>query len=192
MHLNDPQQLKYLKDRLNRNGDSSPSRGWLIAPIAGAGLFVACLIVLLTRDSPSESVHSVRGKISEIILHRSTKPGVDNGGPIGPWWVSASDVDQETGAFRNFRISTENLHIAAETAELTIDPINDSFSFTLKDIVLVDLEDMNKDEQSTGLQTMASHTLGPIEYGVDIVEGEPPGDSKDEAPTVAGAPTTSE
>lgn len=149
------------------------ARAWLIAPVAGAGLFMACLVILATRQPPSETVNEVRTKITDTLLHRSTKPGVENGGPIGPWWVSASEVDSEIGTFHNLRITSNQLHIAAEAADLTIDPVNDTFTFELRQVVLFNLDDVKAADDSTAMRTIPEYSLGPIEYGVDIVNDEP-------------------
>jgi hypothetical protein len=145
----------------------------MIAPVAGAGLFIACLVILATRQPPSETVSEVRARITDTVLHRSTKPGVDDGGAIGPWWVSASDVDPASGAYRNLRITSKQLHVAAETAELTIDPTRDTFTFELKHVVLFDLEKADGPDNATTMQTIPAYSLGPIEYGLDIVSDGP-------------------
>lgn len=145
----------------------------MIVPVAGAGLFIACMVILATRQPPRQTASEVRTKISEVVLHQSTKPGAQAGGAIGPWWVSASGFDPHTNVFENLRITSDQLHVAAETAELKIDPSADTFTFELDQVVLFDLDDADVPDRSTPMRTIRSYTLGPIEYGVDIVPDGP-------------------
>lgn len=146
-----------------------PSRAWLLLPVLGIGLLVASLIVLWWEPPPQQSVSNVTRQIREIALAKSPKPGLDDGGPIGPLWVTAGQVDPVTGVFRNFHVRSGQMLMAADTARLIVDPVTDTFQFELQNVVFTRVPDSDAPEVEHHVLEMEYHTLGPVPYGMDIV-----------------------
>lgn len=146
------------------------SRVWLVLPVLGFGLLAACLLVLWWEPPARESVSSIHRHFREIALSKSPRPGVDDGGAIGPWWVTASEVDPVTGVFHNFHVRSGPILMAARTARLEVDPGTDTFQFELFNVSFTSVpdSDVNPPVDHTLLQ-LEHHTLGPVPYGMDIV-----------------------
>jgi len=163
-----------------RGSKQTKSRMWLVMPILGLGLLAAALIVLWYEPLPQQTVSEVHRNFRAIALAKSAKPGLDDGGPVGPWWITASDVDPVTGVFQNFHVRSGGILIAADRARLEVDPQTDTFSFQLDDVVFTQIPDRSpagapgssKLLDAPGesfVSELEHHTLGPAPYGMDIV-----------------------
>lgn len=146
------------------------SRAWLVLPMLGFGLLAACLIVLWWEAPARETASSIQRRFREIALAKSIRPGLDDGGAIGPWWVTASEVDPITGVFHNFNVRSGSILMAAKRARLDVDPSTDTFQFELFNVSFMKVPDV--DEVPVVEHTLLEiehHTLGPVPYGMDIV-----------------------
>jgi hypothetical protein len=147
----------------------SPAR--LLLPVLAAGLVMACVLVLLRTSRSGHTVSQVKRGIHTIALHRSTEPDRADGGPLGPWWIAADGVDPVTGVLENFHVSSGNMEIAARGARLTVDPVDDTFTFELLDVAFTRVPDPDASEPEPEglLVSKERYVLGPAPYGVDIV-----------------------
>ncbi len=148
------------------------SRAWLVLPLLGFGLLIASLIVLWWEPPPQQSVSEVTRGFRDIALAKSPKPGLDDGGAIGPWWITAGDVDPVTGLYHNMHVRSGNVLIAAEAARLVVDPATDTFQFELHNVVFTrvpDPDDPDDSELEHHVLELEFHTLGPVPFGIDIV-----------------------
>lgn len=145
------------------------SRAWMILPVLGIGLLAASLVVLWWEPPQKQSVSEVTRQFRDIAMAKSPKPGLDDGGPIGPWWVTATDVDPVTGVFLNVHVRSGSMLIAADTARLVIDPATDTFQLELHDVVFTRVPDGDNPELKHHVLELDHHTLGPVPYGMDIV-----------------------
>jgi hypothetical protein len=166
-----------LSQRLDRNR----GRGRLVVPVVAAGLLAALLAVWLAQSRPSgpaASQHTVSGvarEIRRLALHRSSTPGLEDGGAIGTWWIFASSVDDMTNTFHDFRLragsggrSGAGLQLAARTAILIIDSDANTVSFDLRDVVVLSLPGKDGGAADGGLVKLESFLLGPATYRRNI------------------------
>jgi hypothetical protein len=166
----------------NRARPVQPSRFRLIVPVAALGIIVACVLVLLRREAPTQTVSRAMREITAIALTRSERPGVDDGGLVGAWWVSASGADPVSGDLHNLVVRSGTMLVAADRARLVIDPFADTFSFEMWDVVFTRVEGADTNAEGYPLQNNDHVILGPVPYAIDIV---PDGGR---AMRVAGAP----
>jgi hypothetical protein len=149
----------------------SPAR--FIAPMAGAGLVVACGIILFEQQQPpGVSASEVARQVAAVAL-AGGRPGADPmDGSFGPWLIAADRQDPSTGLLEPFRVEYDSTLLTAASAEIRVDAEADAFSLVLRDVVFVYApgEDSESPERPGGsLHTVAVHELGPIPYGRDIV-----------------------
>lgn len=149
---------------------SQCSRAWLILPVIGLGVVVAVISAFLATRPDAHTVSQVHREVRRILLHQSTQPDVEDGGAIGPWWVAASSVDEMTGEFRNFRLRSGPLRLAAETAILHVSPEANAISFELKDVVFTAVPDSAATDPS--LVRLDEYILGPAPYQRPIVRDD--------------------
>jgi len=148
----------------------------MLAPALGIGLLVAGTLMIAGKLRDTPTVHEAAAEIREVVLRRSDLPGIDDGGRVGPWWVSAGSYDQVTGAFGDFQVRTGDRLIGAETAFLRLDPAADTFAFELRGVVFTRIPDPYQTVETRGslLHEVETFTLGPAPYGSDIVAAEAP------------------
>lgn len=151
-----------------------PSRARLILPIGGVGLFIACIFALVSGMQKSYGEAEVIRSIHSIALYRSDKPGVANGGPLGPWWISATSVDPMSGKLYDFSISTGTMIIAAKSAMIDLDSEADTFAFDLEEVVMTRIPNPREPDIEEILVTREHYRLGPAPFGANIV---PDGDA---------------
>lgn len=144
---------------------------WLLLPVLGAGILAACVLTVVRHRAPSVAASSVVEEIHSVALRRSQTRGIEDGGPIGTWWVTASRVDPESERLLNFRIRSGELRVAARSAKLIVDAEHDTFGFELFGAVLTRLPDASGDAGE--LLTLEHRVLGPVPYGVDIEPDAP-------------------
>lgn len=145
----------------------SSSRAWLILPVLCAGIVVACVGALSLAPSPTSTSAEVIDAVHAVALRRASRPGGEDGGLIGPWWVSASGVD-DAGRLVDFRLSADGRQVAARRAAVLVDTVDDSFSFELSDVVMTRLDETAAEQP---LLTLDHHVLGPAHWNRDIVAG---------------------
>lgn len=144
-----------------------PSPARLILPVAGLGLLVAMIFAVTRSISPGYSEAEMLRSVHATALRRSSKPGVPDGGPLGPWWISAGEADPITGQFRDFSITTDTMIIAARIARVRIDPVADTFTIDMEHVVMTRFEQGPEAEEGT-LVELESYTLGPAPFEVNI------------------------
>jgi len=143
----------------------SPMR--IIAPIVLVVLVVVLIVVVRRRGLPHYSEAQMLRSIHATALRHSDKAGVPDGGPLGPWWISASEGDPFTGELRNFSITTEAMIIAAQTARIRIDPYADTFMIDMEHVVMTRFES-GPDAEMHSLVELDHYRLGPAPFHVDI------------------------
>jgi hypothetical protein len=165
-----PATVRTMPDPAPTTPSAPRSLARLAMPFAAAGMVVACLAVLLngSRD-PGVSESQVHREIREIALHRGGEGSQDDGGHVGPWWISASDVDPLTGIFRDFKLTSGKLRLASTSALLIVDADTDMVSIHLEDVVMVRVLDGTEDEPQRRLHHIDVFDLGPIRWHEDIV-----------------------
>lgn len=141
-----------------------------IAPVAGSVLLSALMGAGLLRSNEPQTVSQVRAEIYGIILYQRGDSWMDHGGIIGPWHVAAASLDHETGELRDFRLVSNSINLGAARARLMIDVKRDTFSFELREVVIMrvpDTRDAAPDENH--LIPLDSFILGPAKYHRRIV-----------------------
>lgn len=148
-------------------------RAWWLLPIIGGVLLITFGWLIVQKQGDKVSVAEVTRQMQQIALTKSQRSGIDDGGPIGPWWITASKADSLSGDFHDFRVRSGNRFIAAKKARLVVDPVSDTFSFHLTDVVFTQVEDPKQsipgDPAAGKLLALDRHVLGPAPYGKDIV-----------------------
>jgi hypothetical protein len=172
------------------SASSARSRMWLIVPIGLAGIIVASIVAWTARPLPAHTVSEVTREIRQIVLHRSERPGVEDGGPFGEWWIAAREADAFTGTFAEFRLRTDRMRVAAKTAKLHVDPQANTISFALADVVIVRLPASRAaTEGDHFVVELESLMLGPIPYPRRITPDGHPAARREPQPQLAGAQT---
>jgi hypothetical protein len=144
-------------------------RRWVIPTVAAVVLAVLMGAGLLRSNEP-QTVSQVRAEIYGIILHQRGDGWMDHGGIIGPWHVAAVSLDHDTGELRDFRLLSRLINLGAARAKLTIDARRDTFSFELREVVIMrvpDTRDATADQSH--LVPLDSFILGPAKYHRRIV-----------------------
>ena len=179
---------------LKATGKGGASRARLILPFAAAGLFIACIAVLLHGSRDSHTVSHVQRTVREIALAGGSPDAPSGAGVIGPWKISASGVDPFTGEFSGFHLESGPIVLGADRAVLHVDARADTFSFEMWDVVFSRVPAAGEDEQDAFVHRMDHYILGPAPYGKNIVpdggSGEPmapPSAPAPRAPTIADA-----
>ena len=135
----------------------------LVGQVGAALVAVVVIVLLLSGSHQTKSVSEVVGEIHEIALAQP------QGGLIGPWWVSAAELDPLTGTLSFFKVEGGSLHIAARTARVVVDPQADTFQIEMWDVVVTGVGEPVAEGGSHELIDLPHYVLGPIPYGVDIV-----------------------
>lgn len=148
---------------------SGRSRARLILPIAGTGLLIACIVVITLSLRPTIGESDILRSIYSIALSKSQKPGVPDGGPFGPWWISASRLDPISGTLHDFSITSDTIIIAAESARIEVDAFENTFSIDMNTVVLTRLPGEAPDEVEQQLVKFDHYRLGPASFDVDIL-----------------------
>ena len=136
-------------------------------PVAAAGLLIACAGVLLRSTQETHTVSQVEGIIRDIALAGRMPDAPRNAGMLGIWRINAETFDPRTRCLRNFRMRSGHMVVAARTAVIVVDPVSDSFSFELKDVVYTRVSD--EDKTASHIHEFEAYVLGPIAYEHDIV-----------------------
>jgi hypothetical protein len=146
-------------------------RARLIVPMAGVGLLLACAGVLMRSAPTAHTVSDVVRTIHDTALASNEPDAPPEAGLIGPWKISAARVDPMTGHLVDFHLSSGPMLVSARTARVVVDPVADTFTFELSDVVYTRLADPESDgdDARTFVHAMDHHTLGPAPYGHDIV-----------------------
>lgn len=151
---------------------------WLLVPSILGGLIFALGMIWLLQPQQPATVTEVEREIRRILLHRSDRDGVEHGGGIGRWWVSATSADEITGEYRNFRMRSSSIHLAAKSAVLKVDPDRNAIRFELRDVVFTKVPDDLRDALDHSLLERETYVLGPVPYHRTIVRdadtGRPP------------------
>lgn len=151
----------------------------ILLPALGISLLMMLMLMSSLQPASSASASQVRREIRALVLARSDKPGIDDGGSIGSWWVSAADADPTTGTLRSFRVSAGPTIIAAEEAELVIDSDLNAFSFELRGVVIIRLGIEGSAPPEPNVLELDAYRLGPIPYHREI---EPDGGEPSQPP----------
>ncbi len=131
----------------------------IAVPIVVVG--IVCVIVF---DSPeTRTVSEVIGEIHAIALREP------QGGLIGPWWVSATGIDESNGHLTGFTVECGPIDIGAGTARIIVNHHSDTFQFEMWDVVFARAFDPENPEAEHTLQHMDRYVLGPLPYPDDIV-----------------------
>ncbi len=127
-------------------------------------IVVVVIVGAIVLSSPeTRTVSQVLDEISAIAL---TEP---QGGLIGPWWVSATGIDEDSGRLRGFTVECGPIDIGAVTARIIVNHHSNSFQFEMWDVVLVPTFDSADPDAERTLQHLDRYVLGPLPYPVDIV-----------------------
>ena len=164
------------------------SRARFLLPIAGTGLIIACLAIWMQSVPESHTVSHVTRLIRDIALAAGAPNADREAGVIGPWRIAAESFDPTTGEFTFFHLESGPMVLTAATAQLNVDPVNDTFSFELREVVYTRLPDPRDTEQESFVHTLDHYTLGPAPYGMNIVadggsERSQPDRTPDELPS---------
>ncbi|MDY7107685.1 MAG: hypothetical protein SYC29_03520 [Planctomycetota bacterium] len=148
---------------------ASAARARLILPFAAAGLFIACIVVLLQGSRESHTVSHVQRVVRDIALAGGSPDAPRGAGAIGPWKISASDVDPLTGEFADFHLEAGAIVLGAERAALFVDVKADTFGFELWDVVFSRVPPPGEDDSGAFVHRVDHYILGPAPYGKNIV-----------------------
>ncbi len=154
-----------MKPTAPANHQSKPRwsrRLWL--PLSFAGLIVLCIVILRGGAPRSHTVSRVIRDVHQVALKQP------DGGLIGSWWIAAKDINPLTGELLFFTVECGPLHFGSQTARVVVDPEANTFQFDMRNVVVArpDREDGRRDGKDFVLD-VASYTLGPIPYHIDIV-----------------------
>lgn len=159
------------EDHPRARSHRSPAR--FIAPMAGAGLVVACGIILFKQQQPEGVPASEVARQVAAVALAGGQPGAHpEDGAFGPWIISADRQDPTTGRLEPFRVEYDAVLLTAASAEIRVDPEADAFSLVLRDVVFVHAPgegEVSPEQPAGSLHTVAVHELGPIPYGRDII-----------------------
>jgi len=145
------------------------SRARLIVPFAAAGLFIACIAVLLHGSRQRQTVSHVHRTVREIALAGGAPDARPGAGAIGPWRISAADVDPITGQYIDFHLESGPIVLGAEKAVLLVDARADTFAFEMWDVVFTRVPESGDDELGAFVHRMDHYILGPAPYGMNII-----------------------
>lgn len=153
---------------------ASPLRLLLYVALGGVGVAaLAVAVVIAMSPKPARTVSEVEREFSRILLTKSERPDVEDGGPMGPWWVAATSFDPSIGAFTGFRLNGGTVRLAAREARLIIDPDEGTFRFDLRDVVLTSSPD-SRQPGDVIVTDLPQYTLGPAPLRGRIVRDASP------------------
>jgi hypothetical protein len=158
-----------LNDRVasTRRGAVSPAR--LLLPLGSVGVLLVCAGLMLRGHGETETASSVARRIQQTALAGARPDAQHGAGMLGPWMIAAERVDPATGRLVNFRLQTPTAMISATSADILVDPRDDSFSFDLHDVVVLHIPAEDEEEIDARMVRMDEYRLGPVPYGADIV-----------------------
>jgi hypothetical protein len=167
------------------------SRARLIVPFAAAGLFIACIAVLLHGSRQRHTVSHVHRTVREIALAGGAPDARPGAGAIGPWKISAADVDPITGQYIDFHLESGPIVLGAERAVLFVDAKADTFGFEMWNVVFTRVPQSGDEEPGAFVHRMDHYILGPAPYGMNIIPDggspAPPVPSSAPEPSVVNA-----
>ena len=144
---------------------------WAVS-ITGVVFIAALMGAGLLGSGKPQTVLEVRDEIYNIVLSKSGDEFWDHGGIIGPWHVAATSIDDSTGDLHDFRLVSGSINLGASRARLVIDPEQDTFSFHLRDVVIMNVpneHDLPTDDRQ--LIPLDAFILGPAKYHRPIIAG---------------------
>lgn len=149
-----------------RHATSARRRHWRwSAPLVGVLLLTALMGTGMLRSQDPQTISQVREEIHNILLNKNGDSFWDHGGVIGPWHVAASSLDERTGELRDFRLTSGSINLGASRARLTIDASRNTFSFELREVVIVNVPSQRDDDATARhLIPLDSFILGPAKY----------------------------
>ena len=92
-----------------------------------------------------------------------------DGGFIGPFWISAAEIDPLDGKLKSFNVEFGNVYMASKRAKVIVDPRTDSIVIEMWEVVVTRVPDLGEKDPDERLVELPRYILGPIPYGVDIV-----------------------
>jgi len=144
-----------------------------------AGAIVAIVIGVLLHQEEPQTVSEVMRQVRDIVLQRSDRPGVEDGGALGSLWISAQDADVMTGTLIGVRVRAGDVRLAARESRLIVDPDENTISFALDDVVFfrVPGNRINDASEQQSIMELDTFVIGPLPYKRRIVQdGHPAGD----------------
>lgn len=143
----------------------------LTLPVLACGLILTGALAMFRRPVSPDTIFDVIRRVHATALHRPTYPGMDDGGPIGRWWIAAAESDPSAGVLRQVRLVSEGAELMAREARVVVDPWTDSISIELTDVVFTILDETNSADAEGGgvLTPVEYHVIGPIRWLRDIV-----------------------
>lgn len=156
----------------------SKTRARLIVPMGIAGVIAAIIISSLLQTEEPHTVAEVVRQVREIAMRTSERPGVEDGGPLGPMWIAARDVDVRTGTLTAVRLRAGQVRLAAREGRIIVDPSESTISFSLEHVVMFRVPGGATDaEFGDSIMELDSFVLGPVPYKRRIVaDGHPAGE----------------
>ncbi len=127
-------------------------------------MIVVVIVGVIISGSPNH--RTVSQVIDEIRAIALAEP---QGGLIGPWWVSASGTDEESGRLTGFKVECGSIDIAAGTARIIVNHHSNTFQFEMWDVVFARMPDSSDPNAEHTLQHLDRYMLGPLPYPKDIV-----------------------
>ena len=125
---------------------------------------VVVIVCVIVFGSPE--TRTVSQVIDEIHAIALTEP---EGGLIGPWWVSATGIDESNGHLRGFTVECGPIDIGAGTARIIVNHHSNTFQFEMWDVVFARTFDPENPDARHTLQHVDRYMLGPLPYPDDIV-----------------------
>ncbi len=130
----------------------------------GVPIVVVVIVGVIVSSSPD--TRTVSQVIDEIHAIALAKP---EGGLIGPWWVSATGIDESNGYLRGFTVECGPIDIGAVNARIIVNHHSNTFQFEMWDVVLARTFDPENPDAQHSLQHLDRYVLGPLPYPVDVV-----------------------
>ncbi|MEM7229193.1 MAG: hypothetical protein AAF432_10300 [Planctomycetota bacterium] len=144
----------------------------LMLALGAAGVSAVLVGVLLRSGTASTTVSEVRTEIADLALTQATTPGVDDGGMLGPFRISASRADHLTGELFNLILEGDTIIVAARRTTVLVDPDADTISLHMMDVDIAYVAELPEDATGIELDHYLHHqdtyVIGPIPYTKDI------------------------
>lgn len=150
---------------------ASPAR--FLGPAVVTAVVAACAWALVAASHRAPTADEIVREVIETALHPARREGGEPGGLVGPWWIAAAGRGDAEDTLVNLRIVTDRgLEFAAREARVEVDPVRDTLSFRLVEVVLTRMppEESNGSIESEVL-SLPDYRLGPIPLGRDVVAG---------------------
>lgn len=154
---------------MSHRSSKDASRARLVLPVAGAGLTIACVGLLLRGAPERHTTSQVARMIQETALASNEPDAPRDAGILGPWHIAAERIDPVSGHLMNFQLKSGQMMVAARSARIAIDPENDTFSFEMWDVVYTRVPERNAADQNAFAHALDHYVLGPAPYKFDIV-----------------------